>query len=712
MVALLTARPRVLPTPTPHTFLFAMNRPALVLSCALFGAGLAFAQPPALDLKGKTLAAAFDELLPGMGKGDTSAQQQWQDLCNAAGAPGNEKARAEACTLMAGKLDAKTPAPARLWLLTQLERIGREESVAALGVILDDKDDVVREAAIRSLANNPSPKATPPLTAALKSVSGQPKIGLLNALGHRADATAVAAVEKELASTDEPTAVAAARALGRIPGADALAALTAAKAKSKGSVRKAVADALLAHADRLRKTDSAAAAKIYAGLNSPDESKPVRLGAVRGTIQTAGDKAGELILKILGGEDAGEKAVAVGQIEFLSAAALKTLAGSLDKLAAPNQVAVVTAIAAKGDRTQAAVALSAAKSADADVKRAGILALGRLGDDTVVEFLLDAMSAKDATAGNAAESLASLPADGVNGKLIGVLKTEKTPARTVALIGVLERRKATTAVPELLSSAGATDESVRRAAFAGLKTLATPTAVPDMLAALLKTAKGNERDQAELAIVAVSAHSAPEKRAEPVLAAIKKDAKLAPELLPLLGRLGGADALKLVREHLAGPDTQLHDAAFVALISWPDGGANSNLLALAEKGRTDAEKQRAVQALIRVNAVLIDRTQEERLATLDTLKKTMKLATRDEERRALLEGIGFVRHIETLRFVVPYLDDKTLGQSACKGIVELAHSKTLREPNKEEFGKPLDRVIALCKDKALVERAKQYKDGR
>jgi len=44
--------------------------------------------------------------------------------------------------------------------------------------------------------------------------------------------------------------------------------------------------------------------------------------------------------------------------------------------------------------------------------------------------------------------------------------------------------------------------------------------------------------------------------------------------------------------------------------------------------------------------------------------------------------------------------------------VELAHSKTLREPNKAEFAKPLDRVIAMCKDKALVERAKQYKDGR
>ncbi len=45
---------------------------------------------------------------------------------------------------MADKLDPKTPNCARLWLLTQLERIGREKSVDAVTTLLSDKDDVVR----------------------------------------------------------------------------------------------------------------------------------------------------------------------------------------------------------------------------------------------------------------------------------------------------------------------------------------------------------------------------------------------------------------------------------------------------------------------------------------------------------------------------------------------------------------------------------------
>jgi len=93
------------------------------------------------------------------------------------------------------------------------------------------------------------------------------------------------------------------------------------------------------------------------------------------------------------------------------------------------------------------------------------------------------------------------------------------------------------------------------------------------------------------------------------------------------------------------------------------------------------------------------------------MKKAMELASRDEERRAILEGLGNIRHIDTLHFVVTYLDQPTLAQAACKGIVELAHTRMLREPNKAEFAKVLDRVIATTKDKGLAERAKGYKNA-
>ena len=540
---------------------------------------------------------------------------------------------------------------------------------------------------------------------------------MLNALGHRGDASAVDAVAKELKSDDEATAIAAARALGRIPSTDAFSALAAGRKDMKGVVRRAVSEALLVHADRLQKTgkgpDSVLALRVYNMLMFPPEPRPIRLAAFRGVIQTAGDNAGAFVLDALAGDDAGEKAIALGQIESLPAAALKTVTASLDKLTVPNQVAIITAIAARGDRAQLPVALAAAKSPDADVKRAGLLALGRLGDASTVEYLLDVMSGKDALAGVAAESLAALTADDVDAKLIAELTKEKTSTRAVTLITILERRKATTAVPALLTSTNAPVASVRTAAFAALKSLASPEHVPGMVKGLLRSEKGNEREAAEVAIATVCSQiPKPEKRADAVLAALKDAKDRTKDLLPLLGRLGGPDALKLIREHLSGPEPALRAAALAGIVNWPDATANDDLLALAEKEKEPADRLACLQSLIRVNTVLIERTPEERLAALGVMKKAMPLATRDEERRAILAGLGNVRHIESLRFVLPYLEQPALAQAACKGVVELAHSKMLREPNKVEFEKALDRVIVLCKDKTLVDRAKQYKEGR
>ena len=91
----------------------------IVAACALIATGV---RADEADLK-KT----FEALLPGMGQ--EQAQQKWQEICWNAGAPGHEAERSQACKLMAEKLGPGTPAPTRVWLLKQLERIGRGECV-------------------------------------------------------------------------------------------------------------------------------------------------------------------------------------------------------------------------------------------------------------------------------------------------------------------------------------------------------------------------------------------------------------------------------------------------------------------------------------------------------------------------------------------------------------------------------------------------------
>ena len=148
-------------------------------ACALIATG---ARGDDRDLK-----TTFDELLPGMGR--EQAQQKWQEVCWKAAVPGHEAERSGACALMAEKLGPGTPVPCRVWLLKQLERIGKNESVGAIAAAASDGDRLVRDAAIRALANNPAPAAGEKLREALRA-GGEPalKVALVNALGFRGEA--------------------------------------------------------------------------------------------------------------------------------------------------------------------------------------------------------------------------------------------------------------------------------------------------------------------------------------------------------------------------------------------------------------------------------------------------------------------------------------------------------------------------------------------
>jgi hypothetical protein len=115
-----------------------------------------------------------------------------------------------------------------------------------------------------------------------------------------------------------------------------------------------------------------------------------------------------------------------------------------------------------------------------------------------------------------------------------------------------------------------------------------------------------------------------------------------------------------------------------------------------------------LRALIRIAPLPDGRTDAEKL---DLLKKAMALCAHDTERNLALRRAAAIRTIETLRFLLPYLDQPAFAQQACLSLVELAHDRTLREPNKEEFDRTLDRVIAISEDEIVVERANRYKRG-
>ena len=179
-------------------------------------------------------------------------------------------------------------------------------------------------------------------------------------------------------------------------------------------------------------------------------------------------------------------------------------------------------------------------------------------------------------------------------------------------------------------------------------------------------------------------------------------------LLPVAGRLGGTAALKTIDAAVKSDNPKIRDAAVRALCNWPDATVADRLLAMVKQTQNRSHRTWALRAYIRVVSLKSERPLAE---TLALLRGAMQLAKADPQRRLVLQRAATVRTMDTLRWVVPYLDNPDLSQAACGTVVELAHHRFLRNPNKAEFAKPLKRVTEISNDPKLVERAKRYMLG-
>jgi hypothetical protein len=147
-----------------------------------------------------------------------------------------------------------------------------------------------------------------------------------------------------------------------------------------------------------------------------------------------------------------------------------------------------------------------------------------------------------------------------------------------------------------------------------------------------------------------------------------------------------------------------------ALARWPDATVKDRLLELFGKATDPKEKDLLLGTLIRIAPLPDNKLDDSQ--KLDLLVKTMALCQRNEDKEKVLERANAIRTIETFRFVVPYVDDPALAESACGSVVELAHHQKLRDAHKEEFTAALDKVLGITKNDELIERATRYKAGQ
>lgn len=543
----------------------------------------------------------------------------------------------------------------------KLRLIGTARSVPALAALL--ADERISQAARYALEPMPCPEAGAALRDALGKTSSALKAGVMDSLGWRRDAEAVPLLAPLLADADANIAAAAASALGRIGGKDALAALAAARDTASPAVRPAVLEALLKCAER-----APSAAAIYRGLYESKAPEHVRTAAYRGLLLSDARRRADLMRRALTGKDRAATHAALQVLRELDdASTLDSCAKTMASLSPEAQMAVMDALAKRGSPALSAFS-TAMKSPQPAVRIVALQTLAEMNDLSAVPLLAGAAARDDKAEREAAvDALTRLHGSGAREALLAHLRNAE-PAAKAELLRALGERGEPEAATTVLQIASKEKGPVRSAALRALAKLA----VPETLAPLLDLASGakEETDRAaimETAVTICANARDKEKCADPVIAAMNRgDAARKLALIPALSRLGTSESLAAARAATGDANADLATEAIRVLSQWPTADAAPPLLDLA-RGRTD-ERQHALALRGCIGLAQLEADNGKRLALL---RQALAAAKRPEEKRQALGEIGKIPTREALQAAQAHANDPVLGKEAAMAVAQI-----------------------------------------
>ena len=169
------------------------------------------------------------------------------------------------------------------YVCRKLRVVGTGESVAALAALLaDEKTSHIARYALERI---PDEKAAAALRAALPTVGGKLRPGLIGSLGARRDAKSIKAIAGYLGNSDANVAQAAAHALALIGTPAAATALRAFGKQASGEMKMRVGDACLVCAEQLAADgERGEAMALYKELRGGDQPTRIKTAAMKGML--------------------------------------------------------------------------------------------------------------------------------------------------------------------------------------------------------------------------------------------------------------------------------------------------------------------------------------------------------------------------------------------------------------------------------------------
>jgi Domain of Unknown Function (DUF1080) len=588
---------------------------------------------------------------------------------------GKEVWRTMAVEAYGNALSKTSDKESEAFIISQLQITGKDDAVLTLKKYLND--DRLCDPAARALVKINSPAAKAALLQGLKNSSGACQLSLVEALGDSRNTLAVKSISALIRNDKKLTKVAF-YALANI--ADPISINLLANAAQKTGFTYDETNATSAYLlfiknlGRYGKKEIAARlAKTLSTKASLANQVQTHTAALKLLVDMQGANSTPLLVEAAHNSNTQYRDAALKFAgPYITPASTLLWVKELDKADAPEKAAIITMLGNNKAVTAFPAIVKELKNSDSQVVAAAVIASEKIGQDKVLNNLLDVLKTGNADEIAAVQNaLFVMKGSNLPERVGGVLPTMPDDAK-VALINFLAERHAHQEIGVVLPLLNSANLNVRAAAYSSLKQLAGDDNLDQLFTLLTSSTQATETTDIQAAIIAVTGHTK-DKSAQSTLVLQQMD-KAAADKRPLyfniLASIGDKRSLNAIAKAFDRGDLPTKQAAVSALSQWADVSAAPELFIISKETSDAGLKNRALRGYI----ATISKSDYPADEKVIYLRDAMEVAQTVPLKLLILQETANNQTFPALIFLSNYLDDPQLQEEAAAGVSNIGLS--------------------------------------
>ncbi len=611
---------------------------------------------------------------PGTGD-DTNARFALSALTNYVSQRGVERERGMYARAVITALERESDREVQAFLILQLQRSGKKESVKPLRKYL--RDERLCDPAAQALLAIGTRDAEKALLKSLGNITGASRIPIVKVLGELRSKDATKKILKYAISRDDDLRQITLFALANIGDPRAESVLDNVSLEAPSYERAKAPSLYLLYAQRLAESGHRAQCmricrKLIRNYTAPQESH-IPCTALSILVDTTGERA---LADLLQAVDSTNPELIARALELAhripGEEATSRWIAKMEEVSPDVQAQIITMLGDRRDKTALPIVQQNLKSHERVIRLAAIPAAARLGKMEAFEDLMSLLQSDDEDEIAAVQkALLGFRSDHVIPAAVGAMD-KVPPFSKVALIEILAERKAREYVEVVFKQSESNDDRIKRAALAALESLAREKDLPRLIDMLLQTNDSRDIRPLQNAIVAGSNQvDEKEKRADFLLDVLKTaEYEKQIDLLRPLSRIGGQNALKIVVGKTKSEDSRIQNVALSVLSEWPEFDAAEELFEICR----NTENQMHLLMAVRGYTRLVHESDLDEREKLARYKEVLDVVSDNSAKAIVLPGLGAVKSIEAFRLAASYLDEPELRSRAAVAVARIALS--------------------------------------